>query len=97
MPTEEKYANEKHDDDKREKKLHVKVLAPRSPKPKTFKWDENLLVSAAAAEAAQAFDYSGGTPALSKNGQVLDPNKSLVQAGVKDGDTLELLDKGGGV
>jgi hypothetical protein len=79
------------------KKLHVAVLAPRSPKPKKFTWDQHLLVRDAAADAAQAFGYTGGTPALSKDDKVLDGDQELAQAGVRDGDTLELLDKGGGV
>lgn len=89
-----------HDDDGRGhagRKLHVKVVAPRSPKPKKFTWEQHLLVRDAAADAAQAFSYTGGTPALSKDDKVLDGDQELVQAGVRDGDTLELLDKGGGV
>ncbi len=77
--------------------IEVTVFAPRSPDPKTFEWDKHLLVSAAAQEAATAFGYSGGTPGLTEHDQALDPDKQLAAAGVKNGDTLELLDKGGGV
>jgi hypothetical protein len=77
--------------------LSVSVSAPRSPDPKVFRWDKHLNVGTAAAEAAAAFGYSGGTPSLSENDKVLDPTKQLVAAGVKDGDKLDLLDAGGGV
>jgi len=78
--------------------LTVEVFAPRDPEhPKTFEWDKHLLVSTAAAEAAAAFGYVGGAPALSKGKETLDPALQLHQAGVKSGDTLDLLDNGGGV
>jgi hypothetical protein len=79
------------------RELHVKVLAPRSTEPKRFTWDKDMLVADAAAEAAQAFGYTGGTPGLSKGRKMLEPTEQLHQAGVHDGDTLELLDRGGGV
>jgi hypothetical protein len=85
-----------HDHDRRD--LHVKVFAPRFPdEPKHFDWNRCLLVSEAAAQAAAAFGYTGGTPGLSKCRQVLDPTQDLQQAGVENGDELELLDTGGGV
>lgn len=78
--------------------LHVTVFAPRFPdEPKHFDWSRHLLVSDAAAQAAAAFGYTGGTPGLSKHRHVLDPTKTLHEAGVESGDELELLDKGGGV
>lgn len=77
--------------------LKVTVFAPRSTTPKVFRWERRMLVRDAAAEAAEAFGYSGGTPSLSENDVVLDPDKNLAAAGVKSGDTLELVDRGGGV
>jgi hypothetical protein len=77
--------------------IEVSVFAPRSPDPKAFEWSKHLLVSAAAQEAATAFGYTGGTPGLTKDEVALDPADQLAAAGVRNGDTLELLDKGGGV
>ena len=77
--------------------LHVTVYAPRSPKPKKFKWAADLTVGEAANEAAKAFGYAAGTPTLAKKGQPLDRAKTLRDAGVKDRDELELVDIGGGV
>lgn len=78
-------------------KLSVKVQAPRSAKPKRFKWKPQMLVGAAAEEAAAAFGYAPGKTTLSLAGRVLDPGKSLKAEGVRDGATLELVDVGGGV
>jgi len=77
--------------------LEVRVFAPRSTEPKTFQWSRHLSVGAAADEAAAAFGYAGGTPTLAKGDDVLDRDKQLVAAGVRDKDDLELVDTGGGV
>jgi len=91
---------EKGDKGKDKSTLEVKVFAPRSPEPKTFEWQKTMKVSEAAQEAARAFGYSGGNPGLQKLGEgshVLDPDKPLVAEHIKDGDELELTDRGGGV
>lgn len=80
-----------------DKELKVTVFAPRSPEGKKFKWDEHLSVGAAADEAAKEFGYAKGTPTLAKHGSALERDKELVDAGVHDGDKLELVDIGGGV
>jgi hypothetical protein len=81
-----------------EKKIHVEVFAPRKTKGKKFTWEPSLLVSAAAREAADKFDYAPeGNPGLSKGVDVLDSTKTLEQAGVVDDDKLTLVDAGGGV
>jgi len=80
-----------------DKELKVTVFAPRSPEGKKFKWDEHLSVGAAADEAAKEFGYAKGSPTLAKNGSTLDRGKELVEAGVHNGDKLELVDIGGGV
>lgn len=85
------------EDEKHNKKLKVKVFAPRAPKPKQFNWPAELLVGEAAKEAADKFDYAEGTPGLSKGGKVLENAKTLEAAGLKDGDELTLVDVGGGV
>lgn len=95
--TDLKDSKGKGNDDRGRQTLRVRVFAPRSPKPKAFEWARQMLVGAAAAEAAAAFGYTGGTPALSRDDRVLDPTLTLQRAGVKDRDKLELLDKGGGV
>jgi hypothetical protein len=78
--------------------LTVAVLAPHSPEPKSFTWVKTKKVGEAAVEAATAFGITGGNPTfMNASGELLDRNKPLVAAGVRDGDTLELVDVGGGV
>lgn len=98
MSTEQKgHGGEGQGGGSHEKTLKVKVFAPRSPKAKKFEWAPDMSVGEAAAEAAAAFDYAPGTPTLAKDGVTLDREAQLHQAGVKNGDTLELVDIGGGV
>jgi hypothetical protein len=80
-----------------EQDLTVKVFAPRRTEPKEFKWNKHVLVGDAAKEAATAFQYAAGTPTFVKGDTTLDRSKQLHQAGVEDGDELELTDVGGGV
>lgn len=75
----------------------VKVFAPSSVAPKTFTWPQTKKVGEAASEAAAAFGVSPEAPTFQKGDEVLDRNKPLVAAGVRDGDTLELVSAGGGV
>jgi hypothetical protein len=78
--------------------LTVRVFAPRFPEPRTFTWPKTEKTGDAAREAANAFGYTGGNPALQNaSKEVLDNKKPLVANGVRDGDTLELVDSGGGV
>lgn len=78
--------------------VRVKVFAPRSTKPKRFRWPVTLTVGAAADEAAKAFDYEAGTPTFqNEHDEVLDRQQTLKAAGVKDKDELTLVDTGGGV
>jgi hypothetical protein len=78
--------------------VNVEVFAPRSPTaPKQFTWSKHLSVGEAADEAATAFGYQAGVATLAKDGVELDRSKQLVAAGVRDGDTLTLIDSGGGV
>jgi hypothetical protein len=76
----------------------VTVFAPRATDPRTFTWPQTMKVGEAAAQAADAFGYRPGTPSFQDAaGEVLDRDKPLVAAGVRDGDELELVDVGGGV
>ena len=76
----------------------VEVFSPRVPEPKKFTWSKSLRVGDAADQAAKAFDYEAGTPTFqNKDGKVLDRDKTLIEANVRDFDQLELTDKGGGV
>lgn len=78
--------------------INVEVIAPRSPtEPKHFTWSKHLSVGEAADQAATAFGYQAGVATLAKDGVELDRGKQLVAAGVRDGDTLTLIDSGGGV
>ena len=78
--------------------LTVEVFAPRVPIPKKFTWLKTLLVGAAADEAAAEFKYEAGTPTLqNKDEKVLDRQQTLLAAGVRDFDRLDLTDTGGGV
>jgi len=75
----------------------VEVFSPREVDPKTFTFPTKDHIEKAAREAATAFGYAGGNPTFSKNKVVLDRKLTLAQAGVHDGDVLELVDVGGGV
>ena len=78
--------------------LTVEVFSPRVAEPKKFVWPKSLRVGEAADEAAKVFDYEAGTPTFqNKADQVLDRGNTLIEAGVRDFDRLELTDKGGGV
>ena len=78
--------------------LTVEVFSPRVPEPKKFTWSKSLKVGDAADEAAKAFDYEAGNPTfVDKAGHMLDRDKTLLEAGVRDFDKMELTDKGGGV
>ena len=83
---------------KENKQINITVYAPRSTEPKTFIWDKTFKVGDAADEAALAFGYSSGTHSFqNEDDEVLDRQKPFVAENVKDGDTLELVDSGGGV
>lgn len=78
--------------------LTVKVFTPRNPSDiRKFIFDKHMTVGAAAKEAAKDFGYKGGKPTFAKDGTVLDRTKQLAEAGVRDGDTLEIVDASGGV
>jgi hypothetical protein len=81
-------------------RLRVIVFAPRDPKPKEFFWRRNLIVGAAASDAAKAFGYAAGNPGLQTFAdppKVLDNNQTLEAAHVHCREKLELVDTGGGV
>jgi hypothetical protein len=76
----------------------VTVFAPRTTDPRIFTWPQTMKVGEAASQAAHDFGYEPGTPSFQNaDGEVLDRDKPLVAAGVRDGDELELVDVGGGV
>ena len=78
--------------------LILEVFSPREPAPKKFTWPKTLLVGDAADEAAKAFKYEAGSPTFQdKDKTVLDRQQTLLDAGVRDFDRLELVDTGGGV
>lgn len=78
--------------------LTLSVYAPIAVDPKTFTWHRSTRAGEAAAEAAAAFGYEAGTPTLqARDGQVLDRDRPLAAANLRDGDELELVDVGGGV
>ena len=78
--------------------ITVSVFVPADPTPKTFTWPRSLTVGEAATEAAQEFGFVSPNPTfLNSDEEILDREKPLAAAGVKDGDKLELVDIGGGV
>lgn len=80
--------------------LHVLVLAPGFVEPRKFEFKKTLTVKQAATEAASAFGYRANTPGFQTTGpdpKELPENETLAAAGVRDGETLELIDTGGGV
>ena len=65
--------------------LTVEVFSPRVPEPMKFTWSKSLKVGDAADQAAKAFGYEAGNPTLlDKAGHVLDRDKTLSEAGVRD-------------
>ena len=78
--------------------LTVDVFSPRVPESKKFTWAKSLKIGEAADEAAKAFGYEAGNPTFQdKDRKVLNREKTLIEAGVRDFDQLELTDQGGGV
>lgn len=78
--------------------LTVKVFSPRVPDPRQYTWPKNMVVGEAAKQAANDFGQTGGNPGFQNSEKrVLDNTKRLVAEGVRDGDTLELVDTTGGV
>jgi hypothetical protein len=73
------------------------VYAPSVIDPKQFTWPQTMKVSDAAAAAATAFGITAEAATFQKGDVVLDRQKPLIAAGVRDGDTLELVSAGGGV
>lgn len=80
--------------------FHVFVLAPGFVDPREFTFRKTMTVREAAAEAAKAFGYQANRPGFQTTTdppKELPEDKSLVAAGVRDGESLELIDTGGGV
>jgi hypothetical protein len=78
--------------------VEVTVIAPRSPEPKQFHFARTETVGQAARTAANAFGYGEGTPTFATAKRViLDRNETLAAAHVHNGETLHLVDVGGGV
>jgi hypothetical protein len=77
--------------------ITVTVFVPGETESGRFDFDKHSDVGAAARLAATAFGFSGGDTTFAKGKVVLDRQKQLVAEGVRDGDTLELIDTGGGV
>jgi hypothetical protein len=78
--------------------LHLQVFSPREPDPRPFEFPRPEHVADAAQAAALVFGYQPGTWTFqTRDGTVLPRDISLAAAHVHDGDTLELVDAGGGV
>lgn len=79
--------------------VHVIVSSPREPKPKEFTFPSDEKVGAAASQSGVAFGYPSGLNLTFENAKhdVLNRDLTLAQAGVDNGDKLELVDTGGGV
>jgi len=79
--------------------LHVTVVTPSDSKPREFAFSGTETVGAAANDVANAFGLHPTVPSFEVERQelVLDRSKTLAEAGVHDGDRLELVDVGGGV
>jgi hypothetical protein len=77
----------------------VHVLIPSDPKPRKFTFKTSETVGAAAEHAAESFGLRFTAPSFEVEGtrDVLDRTKTLAEVGVHEGETLELVDVGGGV
>jgi hypothetical protein len=81
-----------HDD------LHVEVVPTGSVKPTPFTFEKTMLVSAAAARAAEKLEYRAKVPGFqTADDHQLPENETLQRAGVHDGQILTLIDSAGGV
>jgi hypothetical protein len=77
--------------------VHPEVIGPGSLNAHRFKFHETVTVSHAAAEAARELGYRAQNPGFQNDERVrLDPEQTLVQAGVNNGYVLFLIDTAGG-
>jgi len=80
------------------KNIVLVVSAPNTPDSKHMPFKTDLLVGAAADEAAEKFGYAaGGTPSFRVGTNVLDRNITLADAGLQHKDEVDLVSAGGGV
>lgn len=79
--------------------LTVEVFAPTDRHPRRFAFNRTETVGAAAESAARDFGLHPTAPSFEVEGTKipLDRSKTLADAGVHDGEKLELVDVGGGV
>jgi hypothetical protein len=80
--------------------ITVIVYSPNHTDPKRFTWSTGHTLGRAAIEAAEAFGlFVGQTKPTFRNqaGELLDITASLAEAGVQEGDKLDLVTSGGGV
>jgi hypothetical protein len=78
--------------------LSLIVFAPREPDPRTFEFRRTETVRDSARAAADSFGYESGNPSFeTERHVVLNRDKTLAEAGVRDGERLHLVDVGGGV
>jgi hypothetical protein len=77
--------------------LNVRVLAPSEHNPRHFTFPGTDSVGDAATEAATGFGLHPTSASFERDGVALDRTVSLEDAGVHNGDELELVDVGGGV
>ena len=77
----------------------ITVFSPKESEGKEFTFPKTKKVGEAATEAALAFGYAAGSTVSFQNAdkKVLDRDKPLVAEHVKDGDSLDIVDVGGGV
>lgn len=76
----------------------VMVHVPSQVDPKQYTWPKTLKVADAALQVAADFGIEAEAPTFQNTqDEVLDRQKPLVAAGVRDGDVLELVSAGGGV
>jgi hypothetical protein len=78
--------------------LHLHVDSPIDPHGREFAFPGTELVGTAATEAAHAFGHEGNDYTFKTNdGTVVDRTKSLFDAGLHNGDHVEVVNAGGGV
>lgn len=79
-------------------RVTVIVFAPSEVRPREFSFLKTESISAAAKHAATEFGLHPTDPSFqTKAGDVLDATETLEQAGVTNGEELDLVDVGGGV
>ncbi len=84
--------------DEKEQEIHLHVNSPIDPHSREIAFPAADTIGAAATEAAKDFGHEGDDYTFQeRDGQVLDRSITLTEAGLHNGDHVEIVNAGGGV